>query len=54
MSQYIYETSTYLTGNILRFRYRAQPFNAVWETVTVYYENHTERTNTLCGQNEEF
>jgi hypothetical protein len=24
------------------------------ETVAVYCENHTEHTNTLCGQNEEF
>jgi hypothetical protein len=24
------------------------------ETVAVYYENHTEHTNTLCGQNAEF
>jgi hypothetical protein len=23
------------------------------ETVVVYYENHTEHTNTLCGQNAE-
>jgi hypothetical protein len=25
-----------------------------WETITVYYENHMEHTNTLCGQNAEF
>jgi hypothetical protein len=24
------------------------------ETVAVYYENHTEHTNTLFGQNAEF
>jgi hypothetical protein len=24
------------------------------ETVAVYCENHTEHTNTLCRQNEEF
>jgi hypothetical protein len=24
------------------------------ETVAVYCENHTEHTNTLCGQNVEF
>jgi hypothetical protein len=24
------------------------------ETVAVYCENHTEHTNTLCGQNAEF
>jgi predicted component of type VI protein secretion system len=24
------------------------------ETVAVSYENHTEHTNTLCGQNKEF
>jgi hypothetical protein len=24
------------------------------QTVAVYYENHTENTNTFCGQNAEF
>jgi hypothetical protein len=24
------------------------------ETVAVYCENHTEQTNTLCGQNAEY
>jgi hypothetical protein len=24
------------------------------ETVAVYYENHMEHTDTLCGQNVEF
>jgi hypothetical protein len=24
------------------------------ETVAVYCENHTKRTNTFCGQNAEF
>jgi uncharacterized protein YfdQ (DUF2303 family) len=24
------------------------------ETIAVYRENHTEHTNTLCGQNAEF
>jgi hypothetical protein len=24
------------------------------ETVAVYYENHTEHTDTLCGKNGEF
>jgi hypothetical protein len=23
------------------------------ETVAIYYENHTEHTDTLCGQNAE-
>jgi hypothetical protein len=34
--------------------YRDQPVNAVRETVTVCCENHTEHTNTHCGQNAEF
>jgi hypothetical protein len=38
--------SPYLTGNILRLRYKAQPVNAV----AVYCENHMEHTDTLCGQ----
>jgi hypothetical protein len=24
------------------------------ETVSVYFENHTEHTNRLCGQNAEY
>jgi hypothetical protein len=24
------------------------------ETVAVYFENHTEHTDTMCGQNAEF
>jgi hypothetical protein len=51
---FIYEFSLYLTGNTLRLRYKAQPVNAVWGKVTVYCENHTEHTDTLCGQNAEF
>jgi hypothetical protein len=42
--------SPYLTGHTLHLRYRAQPVNAVWETVAVYCENHTEHTNALCVQ----
>jgi hypothetical protein len=41
----IYESTSYLTGNTLRLRYRAQPVNAL------YCENRTEHTDTLCGQN---
>jgi hypothetical protein len=33
--------SLYLTGNTLRLHYKAQPVNAVKETVAVYCENHT-------------
>jgi hypothetical protein len=40
--------SPYLTGNILRLHYRAQPVNAVC------WENNTEHANALCGQNAEF
>jgi hypothetical protein len=95
----IYKFSSYLTGNTLRHRYKAQPVNAVWgnsrcllwepygthkytvwaecrvrtrqethhvsatkpnrlmlfgEAVAVYCENHTEHTDTLCGQSAEF
>jgi hypothetical protein len=39
----IYRFSPYLTGNTLHLRYKDQPVNAV------YYENHTEHTDTLCG-----
>jgi thioredoxin-related protein len=39
--------SLYITGNALRFRYKAQPVNAVRETVAVYCENQTEHTDTV-------
>jgi hypothetical protein len=42
--------SPYLAENTLPIRYRDQPDNAVWERVAVCCENHTEHTNTLCGQ----
>jgi translation initiation factor IF-1 len=31
-----------------------QKFKLFWEITAVYCENHTEHTNTLCGQNAEF
>jgi hypothetical protein len=40
-----YINSSYLTGSTLSGHYKAQPVNAV------YCENHTEHTDTLCGQN---
>jgi hypothetical protein len=40
----IYKFSSYLTGNTLRLHYKAQPVNAVRETIAVYCENHTEHT----------
>jgi hypothetical protein len=39
--------SPYLTGNTLYLRYKAQPVNAVKETVAVYCENHTKPINIL-------
>jgi hypothetical protein len=50
----VYRPRSYVTGNTSRLRYKAQPVNAVWGNVAVYCENHTARTNTLCGQNAEF
>jgi hypothetical protein len=41
----IYKSSSYLTGNTLRLRYRAQPVNAV------YCANHTKDISTVRGQN---
>jgi hypothetical protein len=49
-----YKSSPYLTGNKLRRRYKPQQVNAVWETIAVYCENHTEHRNILCGRNAEF
>jgi hypothetical protein len=40
--------NTYLTGNTLRFHYRAQPVNVFGETVPVC-EDHTEHTDTLLN-----
>jgi hypothetical protein len=40
---------SYLTGNVLRHRYKAQMLFR--ETVAVYCENLMEHTDTLCGQN---
>jgi hypothetical protein len=47
----ILKFSSYLTGNTLRPRYGAQLVMQFRETVAVYCENHTEHTDTLCGQN---
>jgi hypothetical protein len=41
----------HLTGNKYHLRYKAQPVNAVGETVAVYCEKLREHTDTLCGQN---
>jgi neutral trehalase len=43
---YMYKSSPYLTGNTLHLRYRAQPVNAVWETVAVYWEKLAEPGNS--------
>jgi hypothetical protein len=43
-SQETHSVSTTKTNRLMLFR----------ETVAVYCENHTEHTNTLCGQNAEF
>jgi hypothetical protein len=47
-------TSLYLTGNTLRLRSKPNRLMLFGETVAVYCENHTEHTDTLCGQNVEF
>jgi hypothetical protein len=45
-------SSSYLAGNTLRLRYKAQP---VGETIAVYYENHVEHTNILwVGKKQTF
>jgi hypothetical protein len=43
--------SSYFTGNTLRLRYRAQHRLMLFRETVAVYENHTEHTNTLCGQN---
>jgi hypothetical protein len=49
-----FKSSVRSSQEILRLRYKAQPVNAVRETVAVYCENHTEHTNALCGWWSEF
>jgi hypothetical protein len=46
--------SSYLTGNILRLRYKVSRLMRLKETVALYCENHTERRYTLWEQNAEY
>jgi hypothetical protein len=41
--------SSYLTGDTLRLRYKAQPVNAVWGNSRCLLRNCTEHINTLLG-----
>jgi hypothetical protein len=50
---YLRKISPYLTGNTLRLHYRHNRLMLFRETVAVYYVNHTENTNTLCGKKAE-
>jgi hypothetical protein len=43
-SQETHHVSTTKPNRLMLFR----------ETIAVYFENHTEHTDTLCGQNTEF
>jgi hypothetical protein len=45
------ECSPYLTGNTLSLAYEPNRLMQFRDTVAVYCENHTEHTDTLCGQN---
>jgi hypothetical protein len=47
-------SSSDLTENTLRHRYKVQSVTLFGETVAVYCKNHTEHTNALCGQNAGF
>jgi hypothetical protein len=51
----IEKSSSYLTGN-KHYVSATKPNRLMLfrETVAVYCENHTEHTDTLCGQNAEF
>jgi hypothetical protein len=49
----IHKSTPYLTGNTFRLHYKAHRLMLFGETVAVYCENHTEHTDTLCGQNAE-
>jgi hypothetical protein len=50
----IYKSSPYLTGNTLCPATKPNWLMLLREAVTVYFENHTEHTNTLCGQKPVF
>ena len=47
----IYIFSSYLTKKTIGFRYENQRFNCFVTVITVYFVNHTEHTNLLCGRN---
>jgi hypothetical protein len=51
--QIMYENPVRTPQERLRLHYKAQPVNAVRETIAVYCDNHIEHINT-CGQNAEF
>jgi hypothetical protein len=60
-SQSFRETAKQPTCNLLLSTFThsiecvfTQSADVVWRKVAVYCENHTEHTNTLCGQNAEF
>jgi hypothetical protein len=48
----ISELSSYLTGNILRLRWKGQPV-LFRETVPIYWKNNTKHTDTLFGYSTE-
>jgi hypothetical protein len=50
----MFRTKVPASQKTLRNHTNNQPVNAVRETVAVYCENHTEHTDTVCGQDAEF
>jgi hypothetical protein len=48
----IYISSSHLTENKLRLRYRDQPINAVWGNSRCLFENRTEHTDTVRTSQE--
>jgi hypothetical protein len=44
---------SYLTGNALRPCKNTSHLMLLREAVSVYFEDHMKRSNTLCGQNAE-
>jgi hypothetical protein len=46
--------SLYVIGIKLLIHYKAQQVRLYGESVAVYFVNHSEQRDTLCGQNAEF
>jgi hypothetical protein len=54
LHNFIYKSSPYFTGTHYFSATDPNRLMLFGETVALYCENHTEHTDTLCGQDAEF